>query len=102
MRCVQCLTTGYTEEELDAHEEKTGHIRPGDRAQWATQKDFERIEVPKFTKDQLLQAMRDAGIPIESFTAQPPAKPSRDELIQMLRDAGITAKDLDPPEVKKP
>lgn len=63
MRCVECRSTGFTQEELEAHETKTGHVRHPDPKEWMTSKEFpeQAASAPKLSKDDLLAALRDMG-----------------------------------------
>lgn len=78
MRCVTCRTTGYTEDELLAHEKKSGHRRPKDGSH-ATSRDFPPSETPKTNRAEILAALEELGITAETLAALADAKASADD-----------------------
>lgn len=73
MRCPQCQSTGFTEDELAAHEAKTGHSRGSDRKQWDTSAEYPHAE-RKVSKEEILQALKELGFDDATLAAIAAAK----------------------------
>ena len=63
MRCVTCRRTGFTEEELIAHEQKTGHVRAADKKLWQSSDSFAELppKAERLTREELIAALRELG-----------------------------------------
>lgn len=61
MRCRQCLRTGFTEAELQAHVKKLGHKLPVDEKDWRSGSEFESqvAKPPQLSKTELVAALRE-------------------------------------------